>query len=422
MICNSNYELLIGASLFAAVSLLPHAALASESSLWQQPTIFDTPGGMKQSLRDAGINLDVWMTSFGQGVLSGDGDKDWQWGNKGDLIATFDGGKLGMWQGLYMSVHQEVVWGDDANNQGDGSILPLNTAMAFPRTGGDDHETSVTVTQAFGPRASITVGKINMLDPASKVPIMGGGGWETFMNTGLAAPISGVTPPYLLGAIGTLKTDPAIFTLMVYDPRNAQDRDVVEHPLAEGVTTSLSVIIPTKVFGNTGFYGVRGVYSSKEGLDLADVPELALPPESQSIQTKEGYWYASVSAQQYLWQTEANPAVGWGVFGQLSFSDGNPNPLAWSAIAGVGGTGGFFEGRDRDKWGIAYFHYGLSDDLKDGLEALNIELGDERGVEAYYNVAVAPWWRVTADVQWIDSATARRENALVASIRNQIKF
>jgi porin len=377
---------------------------------------------MKESFREAGVNLDLWITEFGQGVLSGDGDKDVEWGGKGDLIATFDGGKMGLWQGLYVNFHHEVNWGDDANNQGDGSIFPVNTALAFPRLGGEDHETSLIVTQAFSPAASISIGKFNMLDAASNTPIMGGGGWETFMNTALAAPISGVTPPYIVGAIGTYKTEPAIFTLMVYDPRNAENIDVVTHPFDEGVTTSLSVTMPTKIGGLMGFYGVRGVYSTKDGLDLADIPEMALPPESQSIQNKGGYWFASVSAQQYLWQDPQNPAVGWGIFAQAGLSDGNPNPIEWSVIAGIGGTGGLIGDRDNDRWGIAYFRYGLSDDLKDGLDALGIGLDDEQGVEAFYNFAVAPWFRVTADLQWIDSATPERDDAFIGALRTQIKF
>lgn len=413
----------LGATLlsFALAATADHA-LADGSSLWTQPSVFDTPGGLKQSLRDAGITLDVWVTEFGQGVLSGEGEKGIEWGGKGDILATFDGSKMGLWEGLSVFVHQEVLWGEDANNRGDGSIIPLNTALAFPRLGGSDEETSITVTQAFGPRASVSVGKFNMLDSASRTPIMGGGGWETFMNTAFAAPISGVTPPYILGAIASYKADPATFTLMVYDPRNAQDPDVVRDPFADGVTTSLSVTMPTRVFGRQGYYGARGVYSSKDGLDLASIPELLLPPESAEVQDKEGYWYASVSAQQYLWQDPENPAVGWGLFGQASLSDGNPNPFSWSVYGGIGGTGVPLEGRDLDRWGIAYFHYGFSEELKDGLDELGLGLEDESGIEAYYNLALAPWLRVSANVQWIDPATPGSENSVIGALRTQIKF
>jgi len=82
------------------------------------------------------------------------------------------------------------------------------------------------------------------------------------MNAGIAGPITGVMPPYLLGAIATLKTAPATVTLMVYDPRNAQDWDVISHPFSQGTTTALTITFPTKISGLPGFYTVRGVYDN----------------------------------------------------------------------------------------------------------------------------------------------------------------
>ena len=209
--------------------------------------------------------------------------------------------------------------------------------MGFPRLGGHEQDTSIIVTQAFSEQLSVSVGKFNMLDAASKTPLMGGGGLDTFMNTALAAPISGVTPPYIVGAIGTLKTEPAIFTLMVYDPRNAQDWDVVENPFEEGTTTSLSITVPTKIGGLSGYYGVRGVYSSLDGFNLANLPQLILPPgeagPAEGALTKDGYWYFSASVQQYLYQDPSNPAVGWG---------SSPRPRFRTAIR-IRSSGTFWE-------------------------------------------------------------------------------
>lgn len=395
-----------------------HDGLAAE---WDRAALLDGPGSPKQVLKERGIIIDASLSQFYQGVVAGDGERDWQYGGKGDLVATLDGGKLGLWHGLYVNVHQEWLYGEDANNQGDGSLIPVNTALGFPRLGGYDRDTSIIVTQAFSEQLSISVGKFNMLDGAAKTPLIGGGGVDTFMNTALAAPISGVTPAYLLGGIATLKTEPAVFTLMVYDPRNAQDWDVIEHPFNEGTTVSLSVTVPTKIAGLTGFYGARGVYSSKTGLDLADIPQLLLPPESQGSLNKQGYWYFSTSMQQYLFQDPENPAVGWGLFADAGISDGNPNPVAWHFLGGIGGTG-TLPGRPLDRWGVGYFMYGFSEDLKRNLDVLGIGLDDEKGLEAYYNLAITPWLRVTADVQWIDTGRPERDDAVIAGLRSQTKF
>ena len=379
-------------------------------------------GEARQSLANSGVTIEGSLTNFGQGVVSGDGTRDIAWGNRGDLILRFDGGRLGLWEGLSLTLHQEVVWGNDANFAGDGSIIPVNTALAFPRIGGDDTNLSLNVTQAFGSQATVSLGKFSMLDAASRTPILGGGGLETFMNTAFAAPISGVTPPYILGGIATYRTAPAVYTLMIYDPRNAADSDVVRDPFETGVTTSLSVTFPTQPRGLSGFYSIRGVYSTQDGFDLDSIPQLLLPPEAQDIETKDGYWYASVSMQQYLGQDPTNPDVGWGVFGQASVSDGNPNPIAWSVIAGIGGRGGLIGDRDDDTWGLGYFYYGLSENLKAGLDEVGVGLDDEQGIEVFYNLAVTPWLRITADVQWIDPATPTAEDAIIGALRTQIRF
>lgn len=402
----------------------PAVAQSADSrrdELWTRPALLDGPGSPKEALRSYGIILDTSLTQFYQAVVSGDGEKQWQYGGKIDLLATFDGAKLGFWHGFYVTIHQEWLYGEDVNLQGEGTLIPTNAALGFPRLGGYERDTSIVITQNFGEAFSVSGGKFNMLDVAAKTPLVGGGGIDTFMNIAIAAPISGVTPPYLFGAVATLKTQPAIFTVMVYDPRNAQDWDVIENPFDKGTTTSLSVTVPTKIAGLTGYYGVRGVYSSKTGLDLADIPQLLLPPAADGTLTKGGYWYAGATVQQYLVQDTRNPAIGWGLFGEVGFSDGNPNPYAWHVIAGIGGNN-TAEGRQLDRWGIAYFRYALSDDLIRSLSSLGLKFADEQGVEAYYNWAIAPWLRLTGNIQWIDTGALRLDDAVVAALRLQTKF
>jgi len=208
---------------------------------------------------------------------------------------------------------------------------------------------------------------------------------------------------------------------MVYDPRNAQNWDVIENPFDEGTTTSLSMTVPTKFSGLSGYYGVRGVYSSKEGLDLADIPQLLLPPEANGVLTKEGYWYLGATVQQYLFQDPSNPTIGWGLFADVGISDANPNPYAWHAIAGIGGNN-LMSGRANDRWGIAYFRYALSDDLVGSLNTVGLRFADEQGVEAFYNYALTPWLRLTGDVQWIDTGTVALDDAIIAALRLQTRF
>ncbi|PPD45399.1 MAG: hypothetical protein CTY15_04850 [Methylocystis sp.] len=127
------------------------------------------------------------------------------------------------------------------------------------------------------------------------------------------------------------------------------------------------------------------------------------------------------TVQQYLMQSEANPAVGWGFFAQAGISDGNPNPIKWSVIAGLGGNN-LAPGREADVWGVGYMHYGFSRHLLRALDAFGIEHGDESGVEAFYNVALTPWLRLTGDLQFIQPWNPAANRATIGALRLQTKF
>jgi porin len=213
------------------------------------------------------------------------------------------------------------------------------------------------------------------------------------------------------------------FSLFVYDPRNAQDIDVVTSPFSDGVTYSLTATLPTKTHGLDGSHSLRGVYSTQEGVDLNDIPQLALPPELRDdLGTKKGYWYAAYSFHQYLWQSSANPKKGWGIFGEAALSDGNPNPFLGHWYIGLGGNS-FLPKRLEDQWGIVYFDYRLSKDLRRAARSdLGIDLEPERGLEAYYNLAVTPWFRVTGNIEAINPFLGNKDTAVFTGLRSQVRF
>ena len=147
-----NRKPLLVAAVFAMFAAAGMPAASQEvhlDDIWSRPALLDGQGSPKQLLRDRGIQINDSLTQFYQGVVSGDDDNHWQYGGKGDLIATFDAAKLGLWRGLFVSLHQEWVFGEDANNQDDGSLFPLNTTLGFSRLGGFDRDTSIVVTQLF---------------------------------------------------------------------------------------------------------------------------------------------------------------------------------------------------------------------------------------------------------------------------------
>lgn len=110
------------------------------------------------------------------------------------------------------------------------------------------------------------------------------------------------------------------------------------------------------------------------------------------------------------------------MFGQVGLSDGNPNPAEWSAFVGIGGTR-LLPSRPLDRFGVAYFRFSLSDDLVKGLQPLlSVGIRDEQGVEAFYNVAITPWLRLTGDLQVIEPFREDKDTAVFLGLQAQIKF
>lgn len=385
-----------------------------------QPTLTGDWFGQGPAMRAAGLDVRLEWSQFYQGLARGTGDKHWQYGGKWDAQARFDLSRMGLWDGLSVTVEGVANYGESVNAIGvGGSLLAVNSALYFPGIEGSNASDlmALYVTQNFGEFVSLRVGKINMLELARYTPLKGGGGVDTFWNVEFAAPISGILPPTLSGAMLSINTQPVSFGVTVFDPTDATNKELFSDLFANGVGVMGTATWRTNaVAGLTGFYGIKGIYSSREGRDLSEI----IPPPGTGPGTKQGSWYLGFSFQQYLFQDPANPARGWGVFGEIAKADGNPTYHDWSVYAGVGGSS-LIPGRPDDKFGVGYFHFGFSDVLKNELFPL-FRLRDQEGVEVFYNFAVTPWFRLSADVQFIKPGAGRFGDAIYTGISSYIRF
>ncbi|MGA9567974.1 MAG: carbohydrate porin [Candidatus Korobacteraceae bacterium] len=395
---------------------------AQQVPLQNRPGLLDGPSSPLEELRTRGIDLSVSYTEFGQGLVAGEGNHSWRLGGKMLGKVTLDGAKLHLWKGFSINLTGELNDGANVNGMG-GSVLIQNTALAFPQDVGTGGDLSLNFTQKFGEKISLSVGKFDMINAPSRTPILGGGGLDTFWNIAFAAPPSGVLPPYMTGANLSIVTKPGTFTFMLYDPTNTQQKAGLNGWGTQGITGRISARFPAKIHNLQGFHTFTFAASSQTGLNLEDIPQLVLPPESRSILgEKSGYYFGSYAIQQYFQQDKSRPGSGWGLFAQLSFSDSNPNPLAGNVLVGVGSTG-LFSKRPYDRAGIGYFRYFFSDSLKRGLrETIHFRLGDEQGMEAFYNFALTRWFRIAADVQVIQPGDRNFKTETYAGISGQVKF
>ncbi len=122
-----------------------------------------------------------------------------------------------------------------------------------------------------------------------------------------------------------------------------------------------------------------------------------------------------------MWRDASAPGRAWGVFGQAAISDANPNPIGWSALLGVGGTG-VIPGRDRDRLGAGLFCLGFSESLKDGLHTVGIPIRNEAGMEVFYNLAITQWLYLTGDVMVIRPPQPGADPAVLGGVRAQVVF
>jgi len=387
----------------------------------ERETLTGDWGGARTWLKERGITLKPRLTQFYQGLSAGDGDHDFEYGGKADLMLDADLSKLGFWKGFSLTVHAEYNYGESVTGAG-GTLVPPNTALVFPGMKGSDafDLSSVYFTQHFSKSVSLLFGKINMMDIAARTPFKGGAGIDSFWNLTFVAPPSGLVPPYLFGALLSVRTEPATFGLWIYDPNSVINKTGFEEPFANGVTIRGSVDFPVTIGGLSGHQGFVALYSTEEGTDLEDIGDTFLPPFPRHYpDIKDRNYYFAYTFDQYLYRASENSKEGFGLFGQFGISDGNPSKLHWSALVGIGGTG-LIPGRSRDNWGIGYYYDAPSGDLKESLSRL-LTIRDEQGAEIFYNFAVTPWLTLGADLQIIKPSLAD-DTAVFSGFRTVIRF
>jgi porin len=100
----------------------------------------------------------------------------------------------------------------------------------------------------------------------------------------------------------------------------------------------------------------------------------------------------------------------------VGVADESTSAIAQFYSFGFGGRG-LGSGRKDDRWGLGWYYMKTSRDLPDFLH-----LGDEQGVEAFYNFAVTPAFMITADLQVTDSAKEGIGTAVIGGLRATLRF
>ncbi len=159
-----------------------------------------------------------------------------------------------------------------------------------------------------------------------------------------------------------------------------------------------------------------------------------------NLPTKSGNWIVHISGEQYFWEPNgasvpraqggrkedfhvptkdfAAERPGFGMFYRFSYTPEDRNPFNIYLSGGVGGRG-VIPGRPYDRFGVGAYWLKESSDLDKQPGNL---LGDEVGVEAFYNFAITPALQLSGDVQWISPGVTSSDNAVVLGTRLNTPF
>jgi porin len=393
--------------------------------LLERPKLTGDWYGVRDTLRDHGITFDISSTNFYQGVTSGGVQDAFKFGGRADIYMNIDGQKAGLWQGLFVTLHDETIYGQSVNSF-TGAVSPISLSQAFPIPNGSTNAlTGVKITQALSESFVVFSGKINTLDELNQ-PFTGGRGVDSFMNSALVFnPIYARTVPYsTLGAgAAYLKDLQPIVSVMVMDTANTPTTSGFENFIQNGVTVLGQLNLPIKPFDLPGHQGLSFTYSTGTYTDLSPTAYILIQNILQglpALSRVRNSWSMAYSFDQALWVDESNPKRSWGLFGNAGLSDGNPNPIKWDANIGVGGSSPF-SCRKLDTFGVGYFYLGLSDAVKD-FAPRAFPIRDEQGVELFYNYAVTPWFHFTPDLQVVIPARERIDPSVNFGLRAKIDF
>jgi porin len=395
-------------------------------------------GGARSWLAGHGIILDIQATQFYQGVVDGSpGTNDWQYGLKGDYFLTVIGEKAGLWKGFIINLHAETRAGDDVNAL--TGLSPANANMLMPDSDDTTAITQAMAIQMVGPQAGLIAGKVNAFDLMDMV-FHTGRGIDGFMNTSLILPLGlARTVPAALAQAGALKFKGKEIqgAAVVYDPNNCATTTCLDPLFGDGAAlTGLWKFYTGSSHegAHAGYISVGGTWSGKEYAVVDRASLFFNPGEGLALRKRQESWSVFSVVDQPLWRDSLDQNRTLNFVGMYTITDGEANPIKWSATAALE-MNGPFQGRDSDVFGVGYFHNELSSGFKDTVGPLlsvaativnrtptSIAIDDTDGFETYYKAQVTPWFALTGDLQVITATLSTNDTKLVTGIRGKLTF
>lgn len=407
--------------------------------LLERSYLLDNLGGVRDTMVGHGLYLDVSVTQFLHGNVSG-GTNTNSVRNEGtaDYWLTLDTGKAGLWSGGALFLHAESSWQADKSISSDtGNLLPPNFDAAMPMPGENEGFTipELYLVQALPANFAVIAGKVNF-SGLGDTNIFANNERTQFSYTGLNNnPILGSFIPYTpLGvALAWNPSKEQGFTLLATQVKGdgtTSGFDNFDGDVTIGGQYQYSTVFNDKLPGH---------YLALVGYNSKDIPQYDVDPRHLieeiigvvPVADKSENYAFLVNFDQYLWVKEDAddagrsklPPVGIGIFGRAGWAPKDRNVIDQFYSFGVGGYGMLIPGRDNDRWGLGWAGTHISSDLRDDVGLLGIDIDSfEHAFEAFYNIEVTPAIHLTLNAQVIDSPAAVVDTATTVGSRLQVDF
>ena len=371
---------------------------------WNRSTLTGDWGGTRNEWAAKGVTFDINLTQVGQSVISGGKNIGWEYTGRGNLTMNINTQKLGLWSGGFFSVEVEGNYNKPINLDS-GAIMPVNTNQLFPTTGDQElNVPQVKFIQFLSHNFGATLGKFDTTSGDANEFAHGKGDKQFFNLAFNLNPVLSLTvPSSTLGAgviiLPTKDPKSAVISLLVVDSNGRANRSGFDTAFEGNNTYIIEGHIKTDFFGMTGHQLMGATYSGKDFSSLDQ--SLRIIVENGTIKKEDDSWSFFYNFDQYVY--EPNKGQGIGIFGRFGASDGDANPIHYFYSVGVGGKG-VVPGRILDEFGVGFYYIDVSNPQFTGLLADRDFLRDEYGIEAYYNIALTPWMKLTPDIQIIRPA------------------
>lgn len=381
-------------------------------------------GGTRSALADRGLTVNLDGTYSLQNVANGGSRFGHETGNvfSGQLGFVLDTGKAGLWPGGFLSTRVEGRGGDSVLRRA-GTTSPVNNDALLPLIPGSLQDggwglTELTYAQFLSEQFGLVMGLINT-DTGDANPVAGFLGSDAhFLNTGLLfSPVATSTIPNVTpgGGVIWIPSEANRFKLLVVGSEETAAHDPFDR--YDGTTFLGEWATKFRVAERPSGMTLTGAYSvGQERLRITDDPRILVADyvAGAPLASTKDSWAIMWNGYHYL---DGDESEGWGLFGRLGVSDGDPNPIRWAGAAGVGGSG-LLPGRNRDRWGLGVFHQSFAEGGL--LAAAGVE--EETGAECFYNIALGRGTNLTFDIQVVDSAIPRIDTVVVLGARLGVRF